>query len=94
MSKRTPKPSGAISSVIRPGEGRNLPPAGSSALMRTSMAWPRRDASTSAWVIGSGSPDATLICHSTRSMPVITSVTGCSTCSRVFISRKKNSPSW
>ena len=37
---------------------------------------------------GSGSPAATRICHSTRSCPVIISVTGCSTCRRVFISRK------
>ena len=36
--------------------------------------------------MGSGSPDATRNCHSTRSCPVIASVTGCSTCSRVFIS--------
>ena len=34
------------------------------------------------------SPRATLTCCSTRSIPVINSVTGCSTCRRVFISRK------
>ncbi len=34
------------------------------------------------------SPAATRSCHSTRSRPVIISVTGCSTCSRVFISMK------
>ena len=39
-------------------------------------------------VSGSGSPAATRSCHSTRSRPVIISVTGCSTCSRVFISMK------
>ena len=39
-------------------------------------------------------PAATRSCHSTRSCPVIISVTGCSTCSRVFISMKKNRPSW
>ena len=33
-------------------------------------------------------PAATLICSRTRSMPVTNSVTGCSTCKRVFISRK------
>ena len=33
-------------------------------------------------------PSATRICSRTRSTPVIASVTGCSTCSRVFISRK------
>jgi hypothetical protein len=39
-------------------------------------------------VSGSGSPAATRSCHSTRSRPVMASVTGCSTCSRVFISMK------
>ena len=77
---------------MRPGDGRNAPPAGSSALTRTSMAQPRR--STSSWVKLSGSPEATRICSRTRSMPVTSSVTGCSTWSRVFISRKQNSPSW
>jgi hypothetical protein len=37
---------------------------------------------------GSGSPAATRSCHSTRSRPVMASVTGCSTCRRVFISMK------
>ena len=36
-----PKPCGGDERGDRPGEGRNRPPAGSSALMRTSMAWPR-----------------------------------------------------
>ena len=36
---------------------------------------------------GSGSPCATRICSFTRSSPVTISVTGCSTCRRVFISR-------
>ena len=35
------------------------------------------------------SPAATRSCSSTRSRPVTSSVTGCSTCSRAFISRKK-----
>jgi hypothetical protein len=54
--------------------------------MRHSMAQPRRGI----WscVKGSASPAATRIICSTRSMPVMLSVTGCSTCSRVFISRK------
>ena len=39
-------------------------------------------------------PAAMRICHCTRSTPVTSSVTGCSTWMRVFISRKKNSPSW
>ena len=45
-----------------------------------------RRARTSSCVSGSFSPAATRNCHSTRSSPVIASVTGCSTCSRVFIS--------
>ena len=40
------------------------------------------------WRKGSGSSQATRNCHSTRSRPVIISVTGCSTCRRVFISMK------
>ncbi len=40
------------------------------------------------WVKGSGSPAAIRICSFTRSMPVIISVTGCSTWIRVFISMK------
>ena len=36
-------------------------------------------------------PAATRSCSSTRSSPVTISVTGCSTCRRVFISMKKNS---
>ena len=39
----------------------------------------------------SGEPLATMICSWTKSKPVTNSVTGCSTCSRVFISIKKNS---
>ena len=42
---------------------------------------------------GSVPPQATSSCRRTRSRPVTISVTGCSTCRRVFISRKKNSPS-
>ena len=41
---------------------------------------------TASCVSGSFSPAAIRNCHSTRSSPVIASVTGCSTCSRVFIS--------
>jgi hypothetical protein len=37
---------------------------------------------------GSFSPAATRICICTMSMPVTSSVTGCSTCTRVFISMK------
>src|SRR5690348_18065641 len=41
---------------------------------------------------GNGSPSAIRNCHSTRSMPWVISVTGCSTCRRVFISMKWKSP--
>ena len=43
-------------------------------------------AAPAACASGSFSPAAMRNCHSTRSSPVIASVTGCSTCSRVFIS--------
>ena len=43
---------------------------------------------TSSCLNGSGSPAAMRICRWTRSRPVTNSVTGCSTCRRVFISRK------
>ena len=49
---------------------------------------PSRRASRPSAANGSFSPAATRIISSTRSRPVISSVTGCSTCSRVFISRK------
>ena len=42
----------------------------------------------SSWRKGSRSPRAMRICSFTRSTPVTISVTGCSTCRRVFISRK------
>jgi hypothetical protein len=54
--------------------------------MRLSTAQP--SALMSLWRSASFSPAATRIICSTRSMPVTSSVTGCSTCSRVFISRK------
>ena len=47
-----------------------------------------REMASSSCVSGSASPKATRSCHSTRSSPVIISVTGCSTCRRVFISMK------
>mmetsp|Transcript_19647 Transcript_19647/g.57321 ORF Transcript_19647/g.57321 Transcript_19647/m.57321 type:complete len:209 (+) Transcript_19647:1629-2255(+) len=59
------------------------------------MAWRPRAATRSAispWsTMGSCSPAAIRSCHSTRSSPVTSSVTGCSTWSRVFISQKKYS---
>ena len=84
LSSRMPMPPGADHSVIGPGVGRK-PRPGSSALMRNSIAWP----------MGSGTPSsvrrapcATRIIARTMSMPVVSSVTGCSTCRRVFTSRK------
>jgi hypothetical protein len=44
--------------------------------------------SMSRWLERSFSPAAMRICSCTMSMPVIISVTGCSTCTRVFISMK------
>ena len=73
---------------MRAGEGRKRFEA-SSALMRHSMACPR--GAIWPWEIESGSPAATRTCSRTRSSPVTTSVTVCSTWMRVFISRKKNS---
>ena len=70
--------------VMRPGDGVNF--QASSAFTRHSMAWPR--ISIWRWVKGSFSPAATMICVFTMSTPVINSVTGCSTCTRVFISMK------
>ncbi len=48
---------------------------------------------TPAATAASRPPSATCSCRATRSRPVVHSVTGCSTCSRVFISRKKKLPS-
>ena len=61
--------------VPEPGK---KPASGRSAYTRASKAWPERVS----WgcVRGSGSPAATRSCHSTRSMPLTISVTGCSTC--------------
>ena len=71
-----------------PGAGRKLASAVSSALIRTSIA---RRGRTSAAPNESGWPSATRICSATRSTPVTSSVTGCSTWMRVFISRKNSS---
>ncbi|CAM5431261.1 hypothetical protein SGRIM128S_08675 [Streptomyces griseomycini] len=84
-SVRTPSPCGSRSFSTVPPEGRK-PRAGSSAQTRASIAWPV--SRMSACPNGSGSPAATRSCHSTRSSPVISSVTGCSTWRRVFISMK------
>ncbi|CFO81224.1 Uncharacterised protein [Bordetella pertussis] len=69
---------------MRPGLGtkRN----GSSALIRHSRAWPLNWMSR--WRSVNFSPAAIRICCWTTSTPVISSVTGCSTWIRVFISMK------
>ena len=84
-SQRTPGPVGSVSSPMRPVEGRKEL-KGSSEVMRHSMAWPVKR--TSSCVHSSFSPAAMRICHCTRSTPITSSVTGCSTWMRVFISRK------
>ena len=58
---------------------------------RSGPRWRARSGVMSSCANGSCSPAATRSCHSTRSRPVTSSVTGCSTCRRVFISMKKNS---
>src|SRR5690606_11020522 len=68
-----------------PGIGTH-PLARSSALIRPSIACPRRF--TCSWVRPMPSPAAISSCAWTRSTPVTSSVPGCSTWSRVFISRK------
>jgi hypothetical protein len=85
VSRRTPGPPGGWYAVIRPGEGAKFR-SGSSALMRNSMACPRSSSVFSGKE--RGLPAATRICSFTRSSPVVTSVTGCSTWIRVFISMK------
>ena len=87
-STRTPGPEGATKLVTMPGAGRK-PRPGSSPLMRNSKLCPRGSGSPNP----SASPSAIRNCSRTRSMPATSSVTGCSTCSRVFTSRKLISPS-
>ena len=91
VSTRMPGPEGSSSSAIRPGEGAKSR-SGSSAFSRASTACP-----TSAGFSPSRlPPPATRICAFTRSMPVVASVIGCSTWSRVLTSRNANdrSPGW
>ena len=89
-SSRTPGPVGGSNLVTGPGAGRNPRPA-SSPLMRNSIECPR---GTGSAVIASFSPLAMRNCSRTRSIPEVSSVTGCSTCRRVFTSRKEIRPSW
>ena len=86
---RTPGPSGGRKRVIVPGAGAKSR-AGSSALSLISSACPRRGARP---VSESGSPAATRSCSRTMSMPVTSSLTGCSTWRRAFSSMKWKVPS-
>ena len=88
-SSRTPGPVGGTNAVTVPGAGRNERP-GSSALIRNSMLCPRAGRSV---LQRSFSPAAIRNCSRTRSTPVVSSVTGCSTCSRVLTSRNDTDPS-
>ena len=70
---------------MRPGDGAKL--TGSSALMRNSMACPC-GRTCARFGTDRRLPDAIRSCSRMRSMPVTSSVTGCSTWMRVFISMK------
>jgi hypothetical protein len=83
-STRTTAPAGHV--VRRDDAGLGANESGSSALIRHSMAWPLQR--TWSCVNGSGLPAAISIWRRTRSTPVTSSVTGCSTWMRVFISMK------
>ena len=85
LSNRTPGPWGSCRSNTLPVSG-TKPASASSAKMRHSMALPCH--CTCSCRRGNASPWATRNCHSTKSKPVTISVTGCSTCRRVFISKK------
>ena len=84
--RRCRPPSGGSKTSTRPGEGRK-PSNGSSALMRHSIAWPRELRPRPARARAPGWPRRGSA-RSTRSRPVTISVTGCSTCRRVFTSMK------
>ncbi|MNX81321.1 hypothetical protein D3C86_1130050 [compost metagenome] len=88
VSTRTPGPEGASNTWTGPGVGRKPRPT-SSALMRNSKEWPR---GAGVSLTDSGRPSAMRSCSMTRSMPVVSSVTGCSTCRRVLTSRKEIAP--
>ena len=89
VSTRTPGPWARSQRVSRPDDGRAWPASSSvSALMRHWIATPcdAGGCAGSRPSCASVCPAATAICAATRSTPVTASVTGCSTCSRVFIS--------
>ena len=73
---------------MAPGPGRNR--FGSSALIRSSIACPRGASASGSKVGAQAGGDPQLLLDQVDAVDTA-SVTGCSTCSRVFISRKKNS---
>ena len=81
VSMRMPKPPGILKRVTTPGEGAKV--SGSPALIRASKALPWQ--ATSAWAKESGWPCATRMASRTMSMPVVSSVIGCSTCAGVHL---------
>src|SRR5699024_4043997 len=85
VSTRTPGPAGRARTRMRPGDGAKAR-SGSSAFSRAATAWPI----SSGLSRSSRPPDATWSCSLTRSVSVVTSVTGCSTWSRVLTSRNEN----
>ncbi|MCO5556197.1 hypothetical protein L7F22_009742 [Adiantum nelumboides] len=82
-STRTPGPDGIRNTRSGPGVGTN-PAAGSSAVSRNSMLCPRSGTGPPV----SLAPPAIRNCSATRSIPVDSSVTGCSTCNRGVDLRK------
>ena len=74
MSTRTPGPPGTLKAWITPGDGANV--SGSSALIRQSIAWPVNVTSLLEDKPFAGGKRGFALYDS---MPVIISVTGCST---------------
>ena len=86
-SMRTPGPAGQRRRVMAPVEGARER-AGSSQVMRSSTLWPR-----GAGISPRRPPTAMRSWISTRSTPVTSSLTQCSTCRRGLTSRNHRSPS-
>ena len=86
---RTPGHCGSSRRATRPPAGRN-PFAG---ILRVDARLDRVPRSVASPAGAERRPSAIASCARTRSTPVTASVTGCSTCSRAFISRKRNVPS-
>ena len=82
---RIPGPPGVSQVVSTPVDGAKFCSL-SSALMRHSIAWPLTQICSS--LNDNGWPEARAICSFTRSMPVVISVTVCSTWIREFTSMK------